>query len=108
VLHEIENLLIQHVHVQDRRLMVNVRFCGAQDLSDNMMEFCIPCKLLPVLERYYLAADTEQDDCYGKEASTLVQHAELDCAREQMSTSSQFIDGFTFVKYQTEGGTQTT
>ena len=34
-----ENLLIQHVHVQDRRRMANVRFCGAQDLSDSMMEF---------------------------------------------------------------------
>ena len=94
-LHEIENLLIRHVHVKDYRRMANVTFCGAQDLSDGMMEFRISRELLPVLERYY-QADTEQDDRYGKESSTLVQHAELDCAREQTSTS-QFIQGFTSV-----------
>lgn len=94
-LHEIESLLIRHAHVQDYQRMANVTFCGAQDLSDSMMEFSLPRELLPVLERYY-QADMDQDDHYGKEVSTAVNHVDLDCAREQTS-SSHFIKGFTSV-----------
>ena len=94
-LQEIENLLIRHVHVRDYQRMANVTFCGAQDLSNTMMEFSFPRELLPVLERYY-QADMDQDDHYGNEPSALVQHTDLDCAREQAS-SSHFIKGFTSV-----------
>jgi hypothetical protein len=93
-----ENMLIRHVHVRDFRRMANVTFCGAQDLSNTMMEYRIPRELLPALERYY-QADAEEDDNYRKDANTAAvaeEHADLECARQQ-AVSSHFVKGFASV-----------
>ena len=95
-LQEMDNMFVRHVHVKDYRRMANASFCGAQDLSNGMMEFSIPRELLPALERYY-QADTDQDDHYTKEAAPAVEeHADLDCARQQ-AVSSHFVKGFATV-----------
>lgn len=93
-----ENGLVRHVHVRDFRRMANVTFCGAQDLSNAMMEFSIPRELLPALERYY-QADAEQDDHYAKEAAMATaseDYGDLDCAKQQ-AVSSHFVKGFATV-----------
>jgi prolyl 4-hydroxylase len=91
----IEELLIRHDHVQNFQRMSNVTFCGATDLSNNMIKFRIPSEYLSVLERFY-AADLDMDDFYEKDSNHQIQISDLDCAREQ-SLNSHFIKGFTTV-----------
>jgi prolyl 4-hydroxylase len=83
-----------HPHVKNYQRMANVSFCQANDISSGMLDFRIPVKYLPVLERHY-QADIDRDDRYALPRKP-AQHEEFDCARE-LAAGQNLISAFTTV-----------